>query len=146
MSFALVQCSVFQYEKTKFQHFTSHGNSQHPPSNNEVSCPSHQVVSTHRQEGQHPDFIQDYYTKTIILARGVTQWQVAGSCSARDLHVAGPDLVTHYCAAGPSSGCGGDAAVLDFGSECFSACAGRGLDCDYRWKGTTEDKPTSSGL
>ena len=81
--------------------------------------------------------------------RGVTQWQVAGSCNAHDPHAAGPDCVTHYCADGPSSGCGGDAAALDFGSECFSACAGPDLDCDYRWKALLsllKDKPTSSGL
>lgn len=91
----------------------------------------------------------DSNTKAIILARGDTQWQVAGSCSAHGPHAAGPDCVTHCCAAGPSSGCGGDAAGPDFDSDCFSAYAGPGPDCDYRWKALLsllQGKPTSSGL
>lgn len=57
------------------------------------------------------------------------------SCSAHDPHDAGLDFVTH-CVDDPSCGCGDDAADLDFGSDCLSACddPGPGLDYDYGQK------------
>lgn len=92
-------------------------------------------------------FYPDYHVEAVVLAKGGTQWQVVGSGSARGPHAAGLDCVTHCCAAGPSSGCGGDAAGLDFGFGCFSAYAGPGLDYDYKWRAllsSLQDKPTSS--
>lgn len=70
----------------------------------------------------------------ILYTRNGTQWQVVGSCNVRGPHDASPDCVTHCYVCDPCCGCGDDAADLGFCSDCFSAYADLGLDCDYRWR------------